>query len=167
MIFLAPLADAQSGSGSPALTYIPGSSVKLYQVNGDCDWAEWDATIRGRKLTIRRTGPSTDEAIGVGGPAAENRLIPLPDISQRLPGQRQSLVQRLDESQICKPCIQYLQAGVVILQAWVFEKLGRNALRIPVAAVFRVAPYTVRGIRNELCCPARMSMTASGLSVRT
>ncbi len=29
----------------PAITYVPSSSVKLYQVNGDCDWVAWDATI--------------------------------------------------------------------------------------------------------------------------
>jgi uncharacterized protein (TIGR03437 family) len=28
-----------------AITYIPNSTVKLYQVNGDCDWVQWDATI--------------------------------------------------------------------------------------------------------------------------
>ena len=29
----------------PTLTWIPGSSVKVYQINGDCDWVQWDATI--------------------------------------------------------------------------------------------------------------------------
>ena len=36
---------------TPALTYIPGSSVKLYQVNGDCDWVQWDATIDNKTPT--------------------------------------------------------------------------------------------------------------------
>ena len=54
-ISLTPLADAQSGRGSPVLTYIPGSSVKLYQVNGDCDWAEWDATITNKAPTCTPT----------------------------------------------------------------------------------------------------------------
>ena len=40
---------------SPALTYIPNSSVKLYQVNGDCDWAEWDATITNKTPTCNPT----------------------------------------------------------------------------------------------------------------
>ncbi|SPF41921.1 exported hypothetical protein [Candidatus Sulfopaludibacter sp. SbA4] len=59
MISLAPLADAQSGKGSPALTYIPGSSVRLYQVNGDCDWVEWDATITNKSPTCKPTASQT------------------------------------------------------------------------------------------------------------
>jgi hypothetical protein len=58
-ISLAPLAEAQSGRGSPALTYVPGSSVKLYQVNGDCDWAEWDATITNKTPTCKPTASRT------------------------------------------------------------------------------------------------------------
>ncbi len=58
-ISLALLADAQSGRGSPALNYIPGSSVKLYQVNGDCDWAEWDATITNKTPTCKPTASQT------------------------------------------------------------------------------------------------------------
>jgi hypothetical protein len=42
---LAPDAyNTNSMNKSATLTYIPGSSVKLYQINGDCDWPEWDAT---------------------------------------------------------------------------------------------------------------------------
>jgi uncharacterized protein (TIGR03437 family) len=44
---------------SPALTYIPNSSVKLYQVNGDCDWAAWDATITSKTPTCKPTVSQT------------------------------------------------------------------------------------------------------------
>ncbi len=52
-------AAAQSSSGPPAVTYIPGSSVKLYQVNGDCDWVEWDATINSKSPTCKATTSRT------------------------------------------------------------------------------------------------------------
>ena len=51
-----PAVFAQS---PPALTYIPGSSVKLYQVNGDCDWAAWDATITSKTPTCIPTVSQT------------------------------------------------------------------------------------------------------------
>lgn len=44
---------------SPALTYIPNSTVKLYQVNGDCDWVEWDATINNKTPTCVPTTSKT------------------------------------------------------------------------------------------------------------
>jgi uncharacterized protein (TIGR03437 family) len=44
---------------SPALTYIPNSSVKLYQVNGDCDWVEWDASITSKTPTCKPTVSQT------------------------------------------------------------------------------------------------------------
>ena len=44
---------------SPALTYIPNSSVKLYQVNGDCDWVEWDATMMAKPPTCKPTTSKT------------------------------------------------------------------------------------------------------------
>ncbi|MGO9094685.1 MAG: DUF4185 domain-containing protein [Bryobacteraceae bacterium] len=44
---------------SPALVYIPNSSVKLYQVNGDCDWAAWDATIGSNTPTCKPTVSQT------------------------------------------------------------------------------------------------------------
>jgi len=44
---------------SPALTYIPNSSVKLYQVNGDCDWVEWDATITAKSPACKPTTSKT------------------------------------------------------------------------------------------------------------
>jgi uncharacterized protein (TIGR03437 family) len=51
-------------SAAPTLTYVPGSSVKLYQINGDCDWAAWDATIASKtptcKPTISRTATNAD-----------------------------------------------------------------------------------------------------------
>ena len=50
-----PAAFAQS----PALTYIPNSSVKLYQVNGDGDWAAWDATITSNTPTCKPTVSQT------------------------------------------------------------------------------------------------------------
>ena len=43
----------------PGLAYIPGSSVKLYQVNGDCDWVEWDATIANKSPTCKPTASQT------------------------------------------------------------------------------------------------------------
>ena len=54
---LAPPAMAQSVP--PTLTYIPGSFVKLYQINGDCDWAEWDATITSKTPTCKSTTSQT------------------------------------------------------------------------------------------------------------
>ena len=44
---------------SPVLTYIPNTSVKLYQVNGDCDWAAWDATITNKTPTCVPTTSKT------------------------------------------------------------------------------------------------------------
>jgi hypothetical protein len=41
--------------GDIALTYIPGSSHKLYQINGDCDWVEWDATLSSKTPTCNPT----------------------------------------------------------------------------------------------------------------
>jgi hypothetical protein len=67
VIFLAPLADAQPGKGTPTLTYVPGSSVKLYQVNGDCDWAVWDATITNKTPTCKPTTSQTATKADVWG----------------------------------------------------------------------------------------------------
>ncbi len=44
---------------TPTLTYIAGSSVKLYQVNGDCDWVAWDATIANKTPTCKSTTSQT------------------------------------------------------------------------------------------------------------
>ncbi len=52
-------ASAQSTSQPPTVTHIPGSSVKLYQVNGDCDWAEWDGTITNKTPTCKPTVSQT------------------------------------------------------------------------------------------------------------
>jgi hypothetical protein len=41
------------------LTWIPGSSVKLYQINGECDWPEWDATINKLQPTCVPTASQT------------------------------------------------------------------------------------------------------------
>src|SRR5580693_4078476 len=61
-IALAPQAIAQSAV--PTLTWVPGSSVKLYQINGDCDWVQWDATINNNtptcKPTISQTATKAD-----------------------------------------------------------------------------------------------------------
>ena len=43
----------------PAITYVPNSSVKLYQVNGDCDWTEWDATINNKTPSCKPTTSQT------------------------------------------------------------------------------------------------------------
>lgn len=47
LLLLAAIAPwlTQAQQPGPTLTYIPGSSAKVYQINGDCDWPEWDATI--------------------------------------------------------------------------------------------------------------------------
>jgi uncharacterized protein (TIGR03437 family) len=50
---------AQQPSGNVSLTYKSGSSVKLYQVNGDCDWAEWDATNTSKTPTCKPTVSQT------------------------------------------------------------------------------------------------------------
>jgi hypothetical protein len=44
---------------TPTLTYIANSSVKLYQVNGDCDWVQWDATINNKTPTCKPTTSQT------------------------------------------------------------------------------------------------------------
>jgi len=60
MLAFAPAAVAQStGGGTPTVTYIPNSSVKLYQINGDCDWATWDATITNKTPTCKPTTSQT------------------------------------------------------------------------------------------------------------
>jgi uncharacterized protein (TIGR03437 family) len=62
LIFLyaiSPAPRAAAQSASPTLTYVAGSSVKLYQVNGDCDWAEWDATINNKTPTCVATTSRT------------------------------------------------------------------------------------------------------------
>jgi uncharacterized protein (TIGR03437 family) len=51
--------QAAAQTPAPAITYIPGSSVKLYQINGDCDWAEWDATITNKTPTCKSTTSKT------------------------------------------------------------------------------------------------------------
>jgi uncharacterized protein (TIGR03437 family) len=56
---VAPLESAQSPAATPSLTYISGSSVKLYQVTGDCDWVEWDATIDNKTPTCKPTASQT------------------------------------------------------------------------------------------------------------
>ena len=43
----------------PSLTYVPGSSVKLYQVNGDCDWVQWDASLTSKTPTCVPTASKT------------------------------------------------------------------------------------------------------------
>jgi hypothetical protein len=60
MLAFAPAAVAQStGGGTPTVTYIPNSSVKLYQINGDCDWVTWDATITNKTPTCKPTTSQT------------------------------------------------------------------------------------------------------------
>ena len=53
-------APAFSQTANPfALSFVPGSSVKLYQVNGDCDWVAWDATITNPKPSCVPTASKT------------------------------------------------------------------------------------------------------------
>ena len=56
---IAPAPPAAAQSAAPTLTYVPGSSVKLYQINGDCDWAVWDATIANKTPTCKSTTSKT------------------------------------------------------------------------------------------------------------
>jgi len=51
--------QAGAQQSPPVITYIPGSSVKLYQVNGDCDWVAWDATITAATPTCKPTASQT------------------------------------------------------------------------------------------------------------
>ena len=44
---------------TPAITYVPGSSVKLYQVTGDCDWVQWDTTLTAKTPTCIPTASKT------------------------------------------------------------------------------------------------------------
>jgi len=60
-------AVAQSVNQPPALTFIPGSSVKLYQVNGDCEWPEWDATIINTPPACKPTASQTETKADVLG----------------------------------------------------------------------------------------------------
>ena len=54
-----PIRPMMAQSMPPTLTYIPASSVKLYQINGDCDWAAWDATITSKTPTCKATTSQT------------------------------------------------------------------------------------------------------------
>jgi hypothetical protein len=40
-------APALAGGTGVTLTFNPGTSTRLYQILGDCDWVEWDATAGG------------------------------------------------------------------------------------------------------------------------
>jgi len=44
---------------TPAITYVPNSSVKLYQVTGDCDWVQWDASLTAKTPTCVPTASKT------------------------------------------------------------------------------------------------------------
>jgi uncharacterized protein (TIGR03437 family) len=58
---------AVAQSTTPTLTYVPGSSVKLYQINGDCDWTVWDATITSKTPTCKPTTSKTATTADVLG----------------------------------------------------------------------------------------------------
>src|SRR5579862_4267245 len=51
--------QAALAEGGTTLTYVSGSSVKLYQVTGDCDWVEWDATVANKPPTCKPTTSRT------------------------------------------------------------------------------------------------------------
>jgi hypothetical protein len=52
---IAPVPLAMAQFAKPTLTYVPGSSVNLYQINGDCDRVQWDATITNTTPTCNPT----------------------------------------------------------------------------------------------------------------
>jgi hypothetical protein len=49
----------QAADSGTTLTYVAGSSVKLQQINGDCDWVTWDATNNQLMPTCNRTVSQT------------------------------------------------------------------------------------------------------------
>jgi hypothetical protein len=59
MCLVAIAASVPVAAQSTALTYVPDSSVKLYQINGDCDWVQWDATSTSSTPTCNRTASQT------------------------------------------------------------------------------------------------------------
>ena len=58
-LFLALFALPAVFAQTPAISYIPNSSVKLYQVTGDCDWVQWDATLNNKTPTCKSTADQT------------------------------------------------------------------------------------------------------------
>src|ERR1700733_10796076 len=59
LLAITPAAPAMAQSEISTLTWNPGSSVKLYQINGDCDWVQWDATINNNPPTCKPTTSMT------------------------------------------------------------------------------------------------------------
>src|SRR5579871_4206016 len=59
--------STECASAATTLTYEPGSTVKLYQVNGDCDWVEWDATINQPHPTFKPTAILTSTWVEILG----------------------------------------------------------------------------------------------------
>ena len=60
IVIIPPIpAVAQYTGGGISLGYMPGSSHKLYQINGDCDWVQWDATIGNATPTCNPTVSQT------------------------------------------------------------------------------------------------------------
>ena len=59
LVFLNAITWATGQSTPSTLTWVPGSSVKLYQINGDCDWAVWDASITNKTPTCKSTTSKT------------------------------------------------------------------------------------------------------------
>jgi uncharacterized protein (TIGR03437 family) len=52
-------AQVAAQSAPPTLTFVPGSTVKLYQINGDCDWSVWDASVANKTPTCKSTTSKT------------------------------------------------------------------------------------------------------------
>src|SRR5450631_1295637 len=66
LIFVAGRGNAQSAGTT--LTYIPGSSVKLEQIIGDCDWeAQAQQTVKGQTVTCAPTASKTVTQVNVLG----------------------------------------------------------------------------------------------------
>jgi hypothetical protein len=48
----------------PKLTFKPGSSTKVYQILGDCDWVEWDATTGADCVATKSRTTTRSDVLG-------------------------------------------------------------------------------------------------------
>jgi hypothetical protein len=66
-VFLPLGSRAVAAEVGPDLAFVPHSTVKLYQVTGDCDWEIWDATISNASPTCKPTRSQTASRADVLG----------------------------------------------------------------------------------------------------